>query len=925
MVRLRKQREIIDRQALTGTLDTLAGWSGYTEKTRAKVLEIFKDSLSQGWNEIKRRFEDGEIKGAEAVAGHTFLIDQLIRTLHDFTIKYAYPIANPTKGEQISIAATGGYGRSDLAPFSDIDLMFITPYKQTPHTEQVVEFMLYLLWDMGLKVGHATRSIDDAIRLARDDITIRTSLLESRWLWGDKELFERFWARFQKEIVAAGGNDFVEAKLAERDERHNKMGDTRYVLEPNVKEGKGGLRDLHSLIWIAKYLYQVDNVPDLVDQGVLTKADAQLFAKAQNFLWTVRCHLHYLSGRPEDRLGFDVQTAIGERMGYTNRAGTTGVERFMKHYFLIAKDVGDLTRVLCAVLEDQHKKSRFRMPTFSFRKFNEPGFKIDGDRLAVENEKTFSKKPINLLKLFHVAMKHGIDIHHHTLRLVTQNLDCITVSVRNDQEANQLFMEMLTAKQDSALALRRMNEAGVFGRFVTDFGRVVAQMQYDMYHVYTVDEHTIRAISIMHRIESGKLIDEHPQSSEIVRELQSQDALYVSILLHDIAKGRGGDHSEIGAKIALKLGPRFGLSEWDTETASWLVLHHLAMSNTAFKRDLDDPKTVTDFVQLVQSPERLRLLLLLTVVDIRAVGPNVWNAWKAGLLRELYQRTLESMTGGADARKRSSRVDNAKNALRDRLKDWSEAEIEEHFSRCYPHYWLSFDTETHWHHAYIIKAAESEGLNLHIETRVQPERDATEFVIYTADHPGLFTNIAGAISLAGATIVDAKIITLTNGMALDTFLVQDSTGGPVSNKQSLNKLWRRIEDVLYGQLNPRKELEGTLQRALPSRTRVFKVPPQVFVDNKASATHTVIEINGRDRISLLHDVTAALTDLSLQIASAHISTFGEGVVDVFYVKDIIGMKVTQENKIQQIRDRVLAAIDPSVNNKKAASDVAAAE
>ena len=925
MVRLRKQREIIDRQALTGTLDTLAGWSGYTEKTRAKVLEIFKDSLSQGWNEIKRRFEDGEIKGAEAVAGHTFLIDQLIRTLHDFTIKYAYPIANPTKGEQISIAATGGYGRSDLAPFSDIDLMFITPYKQTPHTEQVVEFMLYLLWDMGLKVGHATRSVDDAIRLARDDITIRTSLLESRWLWGDKELFERFWARFQKEIVAAGGNDFVEAKLAERDERHNKMGDTRYVLEPNVKEGKGGLRDLHSLIWIAKYLYQVDNVPDLVDQGVLTKADAQLFAKAQNFLWTVRCHLHYLSGRPEDRLGFDVQTAIGERMGYTNRAGTTGVERFMKHYFLIAKDVGDLTRVLCAVLEDQHKKSRFRMPTFSFRKFNEPGFKIDGDRLTVENEKTFSKKPINLLKLFHVAMKHGIDIHHHTLRLVTQNLDCITVSVRNDQEANQLFMEMLTAKQDSALALRRMNEAGVFGRFVTDFGRVVAQMQYDMYHVYTVDEHTIRAISIMHRIESGKLIDEHPQSSEIVRELQSQDALYVSILLHDIAKGRGGDHSEIGAKIALKLGPRFGLSDWDTETASWLVLHHLAMSNTAFKRDLDDPKTVTDFVQLVQSPERLRLLLLLTVVDIRAVGPNVWNAWKAGLLRELYQRTLESMTGGADARKRSSRVDNAKNALRDRLKDWSEAEIEEHFSRCYPHYWLSFDTETHWHHAYIIKAAESEGLNLHIETRVQPERDATEFVIYTADHPGLFTNIAGAISLAGATIVDAKIITLTNGMALDTFLVQDSTGGPVSNKKSLNKLWRRIEDVLYGQLNPRKELEGTLQRALPSRTRVFKVPPQVFVDNKASATHTVIEINGRDRISLLHDVTATLTDLSLQIASAHISTFGEGVVDVFYVKDIFGMKVTQESKIQQIRDRVLAVIDPSVNNKKAASDVAAAE
>ncbi len=925
MAQLRKRRDIIDRKALTGSLDKLASWSGYSEKTRPKVLEIFKESLSKGWNEIQRRFESGEIKGAESVAAHTFLIDQLIRVLHDFTIQYAYPVANPTKGEQIAIAATGGYGRSELSPFSDIDLMFITPYKQTPHTEQTVEFMLYLLWDLGLKVGHATRSVDDAIRLAKDDMTIRTSLLEARWLWGDQNLFEHFWGRFQKEIVATGGNEFVESKLAERDERHDRMGDTRYVLEPNVKEGKGGLRDLHSLIWIAKYLYQVDSVPDLVEKGVLTKGDARQFAKAQNFLWTVRCHLHYLAGRPEDRLGFDVQKAIGERMGYTDRVGTTGVERFMKHYFLIAKDVGDLTRVLCAVLEDQHKKSRFRLPSFSFRKFNEPGFCIDGDRLTVENEKVFSKKPIRLLKLFHVAMKHGLDIHPHALRLVTQNLDRITADLRKHEKANQLFMEMLTARKDAELALRRLNEAGVFGRFITDFGRVVAQMQYDMYHVYTVDEHTIRAIGILHRIESGKLKDEHPLSSEVIHEVQSRDALYVAILLHDIAKGRGGDHSEIGAKIALKTGPRMGLSEWDTETVSWLVLHHLVMSNTAFKRDLDDPKTVADFVKLVQSPERLRLLLLLTVADIRAVGPNVWNAWKAGLLQDLYERALEAMTGGTDAQRLSTRVENAKNALRERLSDWPGEELEAHLSRGYPQYWLSFDTETHWHHAHIIKAAETKGLKLHIETRVQPERDATELVIYTADHPGLFAKIAGAISLAGASIVDAKIVTLANGMALDTFLVQDSQGGPVANKQSLNKLWRRIEDVLYGKLNPRSELEGSQQRALPSRTRVFKVPPQVFVDNKASATYTVIEIDGRDRIGLLFDVTAALTDIGLQIASAHISTFGEGVVDVFYVKDVFGMKVTQESKIQQIRKRLLTAIDPVVKSKEVVRDVAAAE
>jgi [protein-PII] uridylyltransferase len=776
--------------------------------------------------------------------------------------------------------------------------------------------MLYSLWDLGLKVGHATRSIDDAVRLARDDMTICTSLLEARWLWGNQEVFDKFRARFQKEIVVSSGNAFVESKLAERDERHDRMGDTRYVLEPNIKEGKGGLRDLQSLFWIAKFLYQVDGVPDLVAKDVLTEEDANRFSKAQSFLWTVRCHLHYLAGRPEDRLGFDVQTALADRMGYTDRAGVKGVERFMKHYFLIAKDVGDLTRVLCAVLEESQKKSRFRFPSFSFKKFNVPGFAVDGGRLAVTDGKTFAEKPVNLLRLFDEARKNNLDIHPTALRLVTQNLDRINAGVRDDPEANRLFMDMLTARQGSELALRRLNEAGVFGRFVTDFGRVVAQMQYDMYHVYTVDEHTIRAIGIMHRIENGELKEDHPLSSEVVREVQSRNALYVAILLHDIAKGRGGDHSELGAKIALKMGPRLGLDAWETETVSWLVLHHLAMSMTAFKRDLEDPKTVTDFVNLVRSPERLRLLVVLTVADIRAVGPNVWNAWKAGLLRELYERAYEEMTGGSSAERRTVRVETAKTALRERLSHWTEEEIDEHIARGYPNYWLAFDTETHWHHAHLIRMAESKGLRLHIETRIQPDRDATELVVYTPDHPGLFAKIAGAIALTGASIVDAKIVTLANGMALDTFWVQDSLGGAIENKQNLGKLWRRIEDVLYGKVWPGPELEKSRQRAMPSRTRVFKVPPQVFTDNKASATYTVIEVHGRDRLGFLYDVTSAITDLGLQIASAHISTYGESVVDVFYVKDVFGMKVVQDSKIKQIRRRLLAVIEPGAKDEK---------
>ncbi|MEQ8193289.1 MAG: [protein-PII] uridylyltransferase, partial [Rhodospirillales bacterium] len=741
-------------------------------------------------------------------------------------------------------------------------------------------------------------------------------LLEARWLWGSEQVFENFRACFHKEIVASGGNHFVEAKLAERDERHERMGDTRYVLEPNIKEGKGGLRDLQSLFWIAKFIYQVDGVPDLVAKGVLTEEDANRFSKAQSFLWTVRCHLHYLAGRPEDRLGFDVQTALAARMGYSNRAGAKGVERFMKHYFLIAKDIGDLTRILCAVLEEKQKKSRFRLPSFSFKKFSVPGFASDGSRLFVTDGKTFADAPVNLLRLFEEARKNRLDIHPDALRLVTQSLDKITPALRSDPEANRLFMDMLTARRDSELALRRLNESGVFGRFVTDFGRVVAQMQYDMYHVYTVDEHTIRAIGIMHQIENGELKDDHPLSSDVIHEVQSRNALYVAILLHDIAKGRGGDHSELGAKIALKMGPRLGLDEWETETVAWLVLHHLAMSMTAFKRDIEDPKTVADFVNLVRSPERLRLLLVLTVADIRAVGPNVWNAWKAGLLRELYERAYEEMTGGSNAERCTVRVATAKAALRARLPHWSEEEVEGHLARGYPNYWLAFDTETHWHHAHLIRLAESKGLNLHIETRVQPDRDATELVIYTADHPGLFAKIAGAIALTGASIVDAKIVTMANGMALDTFWVQDAQEGAVTSKQNLNRLWKRIEDVLYGKVHPRPELQKIRERTMPSRTRVFKVPPQVFIENKASATYTVIEVHGRDRLGFLFDVTSVLTDLNLQIASAHISTYGESVVDVFYVKDVFGMKIMQDSKIKQIRQRLLDAIEPSAKDDK---------
>ena len=457
-----------------------------------------------------------------------------------------------------------------------------------------------MLWDLRLKVGHATRSIDECLRYAKGDLTIRTALLEARYVWGEQPLFAELKSRFDNEIVRGNAAaQFVEEKLAERDARHVRLGDSRYQLEPNIKEGKGGLRDLHTLYWLAKYIYRIDDVSKLVELKVLSEDESQRFARAQEFLWKVRCHLHYLAGRAEEHLTFDMQTRIGERMGYRARAGSRDVERFMKHYFLIAKDVGDLTRIFCAILQvDQNKSRRPAWLRWGGARRGLGGFVLDGGRLTIPSKDFFKDDPAALLRLFHVAQEQEIDIHPHALRAVTRSLRLVNAELREDPEANQLFLEILTSRKDPEITLRRMNEAGVFGRFIPDFGRVVAQMQYDMYHVYTVDEHTIFAIGILHQIETGALKDELPLATAIAPTIVSRRALYLATLLHDIAKGRGGDHSELGEKIALKLGPRLGLTPEETETVAWLVRWHLLMSGTlAFKLDIGDPQTIQNFVE----------------------------------------------------------------------------------------------------------------------------------------------------------------------------------------------------------------------------------------------------------------------------------------------------------------------------------------
>ena len=903
----RNRQEVLDAKELAEVLNALVEAGGTPGPgVRADVLSASRHALTDAQRSIRERFEAG-LSGRATARAIAWAMDQLVRTLFSFAVRHVYRQSNPTAGERLSVIAVGGYGRGEMAPFSDVDLLFLFPYRQTPWGEQVVEYLLYMLWDLGLKVGHAARSTDECMRLGRSDVTIRTGLLEARYLCGDAALYRELRRRFQREIVASTGPDFVEAKLAERDRRHKRFGDSRYVVEPNVKEGKGGLRDLHILFWIGKYAFQVPKVADLVDRGVLTRSEFRRFAKTEEYLWTVRCHLHYLTHRAEERLTFDIQPRIGRCMRYADRPGSLGVERFMKHYYLVAKEVGDLTRIFCAALEEQFKRrSRFRLPRLGQRRERLAGFVIEGGRIDVVDDDLFRRDPVSLIRLFHHSDRHEVDVHPRVLRLVTRSLHLIDTSLREDPEANRLFLEILTSRRDPETTLRRMNEAGVFGRFVPDFGRIIAQMQHDMYHTYTVDEHTIRAIGMLARIERGSLEEDLPLSNEIIHKIQSRPVLFLAVLLHDIAKGRGGDHSEIGADIAFELGPRLGLSDAETETVAWLVRHHLVMSSTAFKRDIQDPKTVSDFAALVQSPERLKLLLVLTVADIRAVGPAVWNGWKGQLLRDLYHRTEEVLSGGLSEERADERVAAAQAALRSRLSDWSDDEYEAYLARGHSSYWLSADAEALSRHAVLVRCADSAGQRLALDFRPDSFHAVTEVTIYTQDHHGLFALMAGAIAMSGANIVEAKIFTTNDGMALDTFWVQGPAGGPLEEARALAKLKSTVERTLAGMIDPGRALAR--QIGISGRTRVFQVTPRVIVDNTASHVFTVIEVNARDRRGLLYDVTRAIADLGLSIATARVATYGESAVDVFYVKDVFGLKIVHEGKLDRIRTELMAVL-----------------
>ena len=902
--RVPRQRAIINRRALISEVAALCEEHG--EKARKPVLTLLQEALQNGRLELEQRLIEKPSAGHDCTHGYAFLTDQLIRVIHDYVTQYAFPPGNRTTAERLAILAVGGYGRAEMAPHSDVDIAFITPMKRSPWCEQVIEAMLYMMWDLGLKVGHSSRTIADTMRMAKEDLTIRTALLEGRLIWGDQDVYEELRQRFWAEARGTE-RQFLTQKLEERNARHKRMGDSRYVVEPNVKDGKGGLRDLQTLYWIGKYMHRVESASDLVDVGLLTPAEYRSFRRAEGFLLAVRCHMHVLTGRAEDRLTFDLQRQVAERMTFADRPGKSAVERFMQYYFMQAKRVGSLTGVFLAHLDEGFAKKRARSGFFagwSAKPRSLKGYVVAGGRIKAPGDKWFHDDPVRLIEIFQLAEAEGLEIHPETMRQADRDSKLIDAKVRKDARANALFLELLGGRNDPEIALRWMNEAGVFGRFVPDFGKVNAQMQFDMYHHYTVDEHTIRAIGLLSQIERGLLEADHPRATKNIHKVSSRRAIYVAVLLHDIAKGRGGDHSVLGAEVAQKLCPRFGLDDKETELVAWLVLQHLLMSSTAQKRDLTDPKTVEDFVGEVKTLDRLRNLAILTAVDIRAVGPGTWNSWKGQLLGELYDAAQERLRLGHKRRGRTQRVE-AKKAATAEILGADSGLVQEIGELMSDAYWIAEPEDIIAKNLIQYQEARRIEDHLSIHCEVDEERGATLVSVIAADHPGLFYRIAGGIHLAGANIIDARIHTAMNGYAIDNFLVQDLNAGPFREASQIARLKKGIRDALFANVELVPKLAA---RPLShSRAKAFAIAPRVNFDNSASNHFTVIEVTARDRPALLNRLAYALYKANLIVQSAHVTAYGASAADTFYVTDLTGSKITATDRLAEIEAELLDA------------------
>lgn len=889
------------------------------EKRKA-VLQHLKTTLTDAKGRAQLMFESARLGGLETARLLASIHTDILEALYHYTIENVIPASNPSASERLALCAVGGFGRAEMAPGSDLDILFLqTDAKSSAWGESVTEYILYMLWDMGLTVGQSCRTVDQCITLAKEDQTILTALLDARYIAGDKDLALSLLVRFRREIAKGKGRAYINSKLEERDGRHNREGNSRYVIEPNIKEGKGGLRDLHVLYWIAKFIDMDGQIndpqraSDYVAMGLFDESAADRFVRAADFLWRTRCHLHYTSGRATEALSFDYQTKLSRKMGYASGPVEVAVEKFMREYFTNAREVGALTRIACAKLEAVNNlilpQGLDRFLPRSRRGLKSKNFFIDHGRLSFEDPMQIRENPSQILQLFEIAGRRNLDIHPDALQAIDFRRNLIDNNFRKDPKNAQLFLKTLLGSKAPGATFKIMNESGVLGRYLIEFGGIVARTQFNMHHAYTVDEHTLGLVRYFHDLESGQLDEDNPIAAEFVKDFtQSQRRiLYMACLLHDTGKGVGDQCIE-GARLSRRACRRMGMDADEIDTISWLIRRHLDMSDTAQRRDISDPETIKAFAETVGSLERLQMLMALTVVDIRAVGPGIWNDWKGVLLRDLYRATAGYLDDKPNIAPRS-RANAARETLMERLPEGVRERVKSTMLALDDAYWLRFSVADRVRHARFIDSVLEDDQAHAVNTRRDKPRDVTELWVISQDRKGLFSDLSGAIAASGASVSGAQLHTTESGFVFDIFYLQNADGlafGRASN-HSLEVLRHKTLAAARG------DGVAAPQRMPPksSRARAIPITPAVrFVDRDAE-DRVVIEIEGRDRPGLLHGLSTVLTDHDLTIYSAHIEAVGAMAIDSFYVKYIPGTDEWRVAKRAQIKADLLAVLrDP---------------
>ncbi|HEX9455004.1 MAG TPA: [protein-PII] uridylyltransferase [Candidatus Binatia bacterium] len=892
-------------------MDAVAIALSLLNETRVEpdLKTLAKNYIERGRGLLYERHRQGA-GGMEVAVAYSTVMDHLIRHLLGAVSAdalYRFPGQNP----RFAIIAQGGYGRGELNPQSDIDLLFLYTWKVTPVVEAMTERLLYTLWDCGLQVGHATRTVSECVRLAESDMKIRTALLDARFLCGDFALYGEFEKAVESKLVKKGVNRFIREKLAESAARHKSYGGSVYLLEPEVKEGEGGLRDIQTAQWIARAKLKTKDLDSLALSGIVSSTDVVNLKESQDFLLRVRNELHFSTGKHQDQLTFEHQEKVSDALGHKGEGSLRGVEVFMRNYYLHAAQISRLSTLVI------HRVTECDKPRFTdklaFGRTLREGIRISRGHLNVTKPEVLRAQPHNLISIFDDAQKYGCEISHETRELLRQNLDLIDDKFRRSAAANLPFFNILKWKDGVYETLLAMHRCGVLGAFIPEFGRLLCMVLHDAYHIYTVDEHSLKLVMEIERLKAGEYSEALPLLTQIARETEKIELLYLGMMFHDIGKGFGGGHSEIGANMVRQIARRMRLNADDGAMVEFLVRHHLLMTNTAFRRDLEDERTIFAFAKAMGSVNNLKMLYLLTFADVKAVGPDVWNPWKASLVGELYVKALnllEEVEKGEfereDIRAVIRRIQTR--VRRELAKDYDEATVENFIEIMPDRYFLSTPENDIPSHFELMERYR--GKKPEVSVQHFPERDCSSVVLCSHDRPGLFASITGVLSALNLDILNARIFTANDGRILDVFRISHHGRSElVMNDQK----WQRFRAMLEGVLDGKSDVVKLVESSKPSlflQRHAPKVSTVVNIDNDASDEFTVVEIFTEDRIGVLFTITYSLHRLGLSIHVAKISTNVDQVADVFYVTDQAGNKVTDAEQVETMQQYLRHTLAP---------------